>query len=262
MNNLPRRPARFLGGALLCAAAALTSCSLLLGSGDVGEETNHLAPCTASGSVFATLPFDQWPTTYHDTVNGVIEAHLNALTQLNTLKLQCTASDYAGMAAPTDALARLAATLPPWKHLKSPQTLSEAEIGPVLLEYLRIYECALNERNNFISLVVQRDYQSSMSAAGVKPIPSMQRIPYNEAKAADEAVISRELTVARATLDRTLLVVGGEDRLRPLSLDIECLKRTSLDIRNILGLVSQASACLPRLRDARGSVRDLPPLSQ
>ena len=133
------------------------------------------------------------------------------------------------------------------------------DVGPVLLEYLRTYECALNERKNFIGIIVPKENASN---AGQNVSVSMDRILYNDTTDEQRSTIDHELAVSRATLNRTLTIIGGEDRLRPLSLDIECLKRVSLDIRNITGLISQASACLPRIRDARGSLRDLPDPTQ
>jgi len=125
-------------------------------------------------------------------------------------------------------------------------------MGTVLLEYLRTYECALSERQSFLNVILQNSSAQQNASIG------NSRDTYNEANASERQTIARELSLARATLDRTLLVIGGMDRLRPLTVDIECLKRTSLDIRNITGLISQTSMCLPRVRDARGSLQDLP----
>ena len=46
-----------------------------------------------------------------------------------------------------------------------------------------------------------------------------------------------------------------DDRLRALESGMECLARTSLDIRNALGLAAETAACLPRAWDARTSLR-------
>ena len=130
----------------------------------------------------------------------------------------------------------LAALLPPWKESSRLAHLSEMDIGPVLLEYLRTYECSLSERDNLLFIIVPREHGTD----------SMERGLYQDTVAEQSELITHERSIARATLDRTLLILGGLDRLTPLGADIECLKRTSLDIRNSLGLVSQAAACLPR----------------
>lgn len=225
----------------------LASCSNIFTSPNTGTDTQALASCTGVGSMFEKIPFDDWAKDYHSTVAQVVEAHMDSLNNTAKLPLTCTAPDYASMVRPTGPLHDLAAELSPWKDdAQKLQALSETEIGPVLDEYLRVYECALNERKNFLQIRVQQsqnggnDYSNSIEVAR------------------QSAIIDHQLALARMALDRTLQIVGGADRLRPLALDIECLKRTSLDIRNILGLVSQVSACLPRIRDARGSLRDLP----
>ncbi len=65
------------------------------------------------------------------------------------------------------------------------------------------------------------------------------------------------MATARPTLERTLSIIGGLDRLNLLKLDIECLRRASLDLRNTLGLVAEAASCMPRSWDVRGSLRDM-----
>lgn len=231
----------------------LAGCGILTSS-DTGTDLTALAACTGSGTAFddTKLPFDKWVSTYHSTVAGVIQAHMDSLENTAKLPLDCTAPDYASMVKPTPELSSLASQLAPWKdNATKLQALSETELAPVLLEYLREYQCALNERKNFIEEKVQQ----SMSGGTDESIL--------EESNRQSGIIDHELALAQPALDRTLQIVGDEDRIRPLSLDIECLKRASLDIRNVLGLAAQASACLPRIVNARGSLRDLgaPPLS-
>lgn len=225
----------------------LSACDVLSVPG-IGPDNQALAPCTGDTSPFSSLPFNQWSSKYHTTVAQVIEAHIQSLTGTNTAKIICTAPDYASMVQPTDQLKTLAGLLAPWKDPAKLQALSETELGPVLLEYVRVYECALNERKNFLDVILPKEMNSTDT-----------NVVYPE-KATEKAIIDHESALARPALDATLAILSGQDRLRPLALDIECLKRTSLDIRNILGLISQASMCLPRVRDARGSLRDLPDL--
>jgi hypothetical protein len=256
MNNTRTWLARFRISFTVLGALLLCSCTNILTTSSTGIEGARLAACTGTGSMFETLPFSKWPDTYHKTVADVIDAHENTLRDTNIEELQCTAPDYPSIVKPTLYLKNLAKTLAPWKDTKKLNSLSEMDIGPVLLEYVRIYECALAERKNYLSILVPREFASSASAANTTK--TMDRISYNEAVDTQSRTIDHELAISRLTLNRTMLIVGGEDRLRPLSLDIECLKRVSLDIRNIMGLISQASACMPRIRDARGSLRDLP----
>lgn len=242
--------------ALLITMALLGSCGNRTAT-RYTSDSNRLAPCSTEGTVFASQPFTSWSTIYHTTVSNVIRAHSDAMQNLNAAGLRCTAGTYAGVVQPTEELKKLAAKLAPWKDNDKWKDLSESELGPVLLEFLRTYECALSDRNNFLSLAVSGDNASSAASAGEDP-GSMKIFDFIRQKTEERRIIQHELDISRSTLDRTLLIIGGEDRLRPLSVDIECLKRVSLDIRNVLGLVSQASACLPKVRDARGSLRDLP----
>ncbi len=241
--------------ALLTAALLLGSCAGSLGQA-VDADTGRLDACTAEGSPFETLPFSEWIKTYHETVDDVVESHVESLRDINTTQLQCTADDYASLVKPTDALFSLAASLPAWESEVRKKALSETEIGPVLLEYVRVYECALNERRNYLSIIIPKEWRNDPATSS----DPLSWLDADRSATEQQRMIDHELLLARPALDRTLLMLGGYDRLRPLSLDIECLKRTSLDIRNILGLVSQATACLPRIRDARGSLRDLPDL--
>lgn len=237
----------------------LTGCGILTSSG-VGTQAERLAACTGDGTVFATLAVKDWPEKYHTTVAKIIEAHIGAAETTASQQMQCTSSDAAAGAPPSAALRDLAKTLPPWKDQAKQQKLSESDMASVLLEYLRVYECALNERRDFeIARVWDENTSASHSSSSSQSSSksAKDRGEFNEETGNDRQVIEYELALARSALDRSLLLIGGIDRLRPLTLDLECLKRASLDIRNITGLISQASACMPRTRDARGSLRDL-----
>jgi len=248
MNKLP---------VILTATLLLSACSGIITTPMEKREGDRLAACTKEGTPFETLAFDEWADTYHETVAEVVEAHMDSLRSTNTAKLQCTAEDYVSMVKPTDELRELAESLPPWQTDAARDNLSETDIGPVLLEYLRTYECSLSERRNFLSIILPREWRQSSSS---KANTALGNLELSKSTVEGQRAIDYQLLLSRPALDRTLLIVGGHDRLRPLSLDIECLKRVSLDIRNIMGLVSQTSACMPRIRDARGSMRDLPDL--
>lgn len=232
-------------GMFVWMALTLTSCT---SAGPEASTTGTLASCSIDDSPFHDLPLHEWPTVYHETVSAVIEAHLAAMQTLPTQKLDCSATQYPAVFHPTDALRALAATLDPWSKEGRLDTLSESEIGPILLEYVRTYECALAHKRQVLLLE---------SGSGVLEAdrPSLGT---DSAVADDEKLTQEELAIARPALERTLGIVGGLDRLNPLRIEVECLKRISLDLRNDTGLLSQATACMPRVRDARTSFRDLP----
>ncbi len=221
---------------IFLALALLSGCASPGSWGWAGGE--RLSACTADGGPFEKLELEKWPETYHEKVSKVIDAHVKKMERSSAAEITCTADDYAGMLEATPELAALAATLKPWQGRK----VSELEMAPVLLEYLRTYECSLQEKSYFLP-----GASSGALAYGT----------YIDRNAGDQALIGREMASARPVLERTLALVSGSDRLLPLALDVECIRRTSLDLRNILGLAAEAAACMPRATDARGSLRDL-----
>jgi hypothetical protein len=206
-----------------------------------------LAACSENNILFPKdLPLgigqdriDLWRDRYHGTVSAIVDAHFTPT------RIQCTADV---RELPSGSLQALAAQLPPWEDHATLVTLSEGDIGAVLLEYLRIYECALQNR----ALSLAPDIAKDITKDGRWELGKfVTEHPKQEQK------IQKELTLARRALHRTLALLGGIDRLRPLSTSLECLQRASLDLRNVLGLAADTTACLPRIWDARGSLRDL-----
>ncbi len=226
----------------ICGALLLSACTPVAQK----RRISGLAPCTAAGSLFGTLPFDQWTTRYHGTVNDVVEAHLASISGIASMPLECTADDYASVVPPSQPLQTLARGLPAWNTAARLDALSETDAAAVLLEFLRVYECSLNERRHYLPILATRD-----------PAVLFNRGKYNKVQEEQRDAMARELDLARPALDRTLAIMAGFDQLRPLSIDLECVKRASLDVRNVLGLAAEASACLPRSWDAHGSLRDL-----
>lgn len=222
-----------------------------------------LGACEGKGSPFDTdseknplsTPFAQWIDTYHDSVDRVVNAHMNAIRgAVKEQPLKCTAKTLYALLQPTGPLSALAETLPPWKHPVYLKNLSEADIGSVLLEHLRVYECALKERKKFLIQEVQTDLDKNPDVS--KPVTRPQVLTQTDK---EQKQINDELVAARAALNRTLTIIGSLDRLRPISLELECIQRASLDLRNAFGLAADATACLPRIWDTRGSLRDLSP---
>lgn len=195
--------------------------------------------------MFEEIEFDDWAGEYHADVSGVVDAHIKQMADISESALQCTAEDYASVIPPSGALRSMAEKLPAWKEDDRLNRLSESDAGGVLMEFLRVYECSMNERSYYLSNKLL-DEEGSMNLFDLQKKETEQR-----------AIITRELDIARPAMARTLAIVGGFDRLAPLSVDIECLKRSSLDLRNVLGLAAEASACLPKAWDPHGSLRDL-----
>lgn len=208
-----------------------------------GQAIPTLSSCEGTDLLFPRSmeqAADAWIVTYNTRVNRVLEAHMK------TTPAQCQVGG--AMDVPSAELRDLAQTLPPWKVGNQLSLLQEKNMGSVLLEYLRLYECALNERVRALPVTVQQD---------LGPATSFDLSPFTSEILRQQTSIQRELSVARPALHRTLRYLGGSERLRAIGTEFQCLERASLDIRNVLGLAAEASACMPRIWDARTSLRDL-----
>jgi hypothetical protein len=247
-----KRRTRIGMGLLACAALLLGACAGH--ARDPGAE--RLASCSIEESPFKGKDFTEWSFLYHRTVSGVIGADTRSLSEAI-----CPDSDNT-LPAPTQELQTLAASLDPWKAPARLRTLSEADMGAVLLEYLRTYECALQEYRTFFYAHVYASSSagtgSALSSSRSSAAPPPQTIEeYNRLQAERGRQISQELRVARAALNRTLALTGRLNRLRPVFYDVNCFVAASLDLRNQLGLAAEVSSCLPRIRDAHSTLRDL-----
>lgn len=216
-----------------------------------------LPPCSADGTLFALLPFDMWSVVYHQMVDAAVSAHVKSFNNQGSdspffANLQCSAPDSAGLLQPSAPLFLIAAQLSPWQDSQNLARLSEQDFGAVLLEFLRVYECALKQQRTFIDTNIVED------APLFSNLP-LQWGEFGAERKRRETIIQQQLLIARTALNRILMTTGSLDRLRPFLLDLECIERSSLDLRNVLGLVSESAACLPRVWDARGSLRDPPP---
>jgi len=112
-----------------------------------------------------------WISTYHATVGGILASEVGPANPM------CTGG---GFSKPGGKLRSLAEKLPSWRirtwdlPIKgdpprdldenianySSSNLTKAHVGVVLLEYLRMYECALVERGIFLPLEVLQQEQS------------------------------------------------------------------------------------------------------
>lgn len=203
-----------------------------------------IASCEGSRALFplppASIPDDKdlidvWIESYHGTVSDIIDLHM--------APQKYTCSEDTARAASV-ALLILAGYLEPLGS----GSITEDDLAAVLLEYLRIYECTLREHEPVASLYVEDDLKAG---SGVNIVDLGKETMDRTLK------ITEELRTARPTMHRLLATIGTLDRLRPLQSSLECFQRSSLDIRNLMGLTADVSACLPRALDARGSLRDL-----
>ncbi len=217
---------------------------------------------------------DIWSTCYHAMVESVIEEHLgnqpadNVMDILNDCyshlgdievtpgeahQLDCFAETPETLSPAGSLLKLLASQLAPWQHPDDLEALTASDVGSVLNEYVRTYECALNERSFFRFPRVQEEL-ASVSIRDFFGNVSLDEI--NKEALEEEHKITQEMQVARPALQRALSLIGGMERLKPLESEVECLQRASLDIRNSFALSAETASCMPRAWDARDALRD------
>jgi len=123
----------------------------------------------------------------------------------------------------------------------------------VLLEYLRLYECALTERYYYLFSDSIRE-RALLSEAESKELTWNQTGEeyYDQLKK-----ILLELNTARPTLERAIALHLDKVRLHALIGEIDCLVRASKDLRIATALGAEAAACFPRVQDAKSPLRDL-----
>ncbi len=227
-----------------------TSVSLLMKR---EAENSILTPCSRFTESYTQLPFGdtnfaQWPKLYHETAAAIIEEHLQSFSRAP----KCAAATGNDVLPGGPKLQELSKKLPSWKNA----SVSQWEMSAVLLEFLRAYECALEERLYFLHPDAMKELESKLEAQGESTDIMLGGL-IAEVSEEDET-IAKELTVARPTLNRSLAVLAGLSRLLPLHTELQCIERASLDIRNALALGAEAGSCLPRIWNAKDPLRDLP----
>lgn len=243
---------------LMCAAWA-SGAHRSFAAPPAGKPYPILAPCTRyddryASMFFKTEKFDDWPDVYHERVGEVIEEYLEPPETI-----QCYDQILIPL-GPTSALGQLASELAPWQDPADRAKLDRNDVGIVLLEFLRMYECALVDHNYYLPMdVITERFEEE--AGGTTPLPTVIEDFTFDALLKEmgrrRKIITEEVVTSRAALQRVLMVISGVTRLSPIDAELECLQRASLDLRNGLGLAADASVCMPRAWDTKDSLRDL-----
>ncbi len=187
---------------------------------------------------------DFWKEEYHGTVRTIVEEHVQSVEGGGT----CDGTRDSPASA---ALKRLSERL-------GMENIHQKDVGRVLQKYLREYECAL--QSQFFIRQQQAEVnigkqQLAKGDTGGTPIEKIAEVSDGEG-----VLIEQELALSRGAHHRILVYFVGYGRLEPISHALQCLVGATLDIWNNLNLMREASACLPRIWDARTSVRTLTPL--
>ena len=211
----------------------------------LGPESG-LAACDANDDLFTPDEDDAeaigWHATFLSTVSEVVEA------ELENTEVSCEDNARAPASA---SLMELAKKLPQWKERAEGGEVFSSDVYEVMVDYLEAYGCALKAKG----LVLPVDLLWAGQRAG-NPLTFFESA---QRTAAWFPLQHRQLAVARESVRRTLILLMGERKLEPLGNAFTCFNRSSKDLRNILGLLAEASACIPvRTWDARGTLRQFP----
>ena len=233
--------------ALILAGLAASAHSLKLSAQGVIMEASSsssetgLPACDVNETLFPAASFEHWNDTYRQSVENVIDAHMNGSGLSN---ISCT-DDAQEMAS--GALQSLASSLPQWKG----KTIHEGDIYAVLLDYLDAYGCAVKWQLNLIVPQLQQNAASAQEETNIGTLTD-QNTTLSE-------TMKQNVDVARRALNRAFTLLSGSDRFRPLGRSFSCLMNASKDLRNDFGLVVEGTQCLPaRIWDARATLRILP----
>jgi len=214
--------------------------------------------------------FTKWSEKYHETVGKIIEENLGEFTDVDHSPMRrsmppprCTADTYAQFFPPRPELKAIARKLPSWENKhginNNIDRLTQADIGTVLLEYLRMYECALIELSLLLPVETQSEEGERNQQLFDLTFVSSTAIDRGTLLThfmSDRKGLLKEIALARTSLHRTLSFMSGLDQLRPIDADMTCIQQASLDIRNSLALAADASSCLPRIWNAKDPLRD------
>lgn len=249
MIGVAGRAAPLLGLIAAFVAISLFSAGRSLTGSAAGENVAALPACERDEALFpdnVDIPegltiVEGWAKLYHDRVRKIVDDSLGR-SEENAV------CDGRSHVAASESLKSLALDL------------GETDAVPdgmpaLLIQYLERYECALVEE----SLIAELRAEESASQQPVNAedqdyaVTDLQAASQRERRA-----IAVELLTARPAMHRTLTYLSGRGRFDSLNGALQCLMGATLDIRNALDLAAEASACMPRIWDARTSLRTLP----
>lgn len=239
MNN---RCALFLA----MVTVLLTSCTQIISEEGATMKRSPLPPCTREDTPFENVEFKFWSRDFNRAIDKIVTADLRR--QEEGGRVICNTNNEAFL-PPTPALREIARELPPWSPDRNPgalRQLSESDVGAVLIELLRTYECSLREYRFFLP--------SEPLIGGEEDSSPLYIGDYLEEIVESDDIIAQGLVLARANVRRTIALLGPLGLLQPLQDELTCIQRLSLDLRNTLGLTAEVSSCLPRTWDTRGSL--------
>lgn len=181
-----------------------------------------------------------WAKLYHDRVRKIVDDSLGQ----SEGNAACDGRSHVSASESLKSLAR---------DLNETDARAD-EMPALLLRFLERYECALVEESLIAELRAEESASQQFAGAEEQDyaVTDLQAASQQERRA-----IAVELLTARPAMHRTLTYLSGHGRFDSLNGALQCLIGATLDIRNALDLAAETSACMPRIWDARTSLRTL-----
>ena len=254
LSDLSHRRRALRQRILLCAIVAALTFSLpllqrltadLVGAGaPVTTPSTWIPVCGPAPELFPPGEEDKWDALFRARVKEVLAAY--------SPKVDCTGEGELGK---DDALSKLAAALPAWGG----DPVHDTDLAAVLLEYLDQYGCSLRAQTDEIVNQVRGDVRAASSEGQQRSSTvanAWNTVTEEIRRRGDER--QAKLDASREVMQRVLMLIVNMDKLRPLDDTFVCLNRTSKDLRNVLGLLADGSACVStKTWDAKTPLRDL-----
>lgn len=184
---------------------------------------------------------------FHKDVSDVVAEHEYHLKTPSRWK--CDGKTFDELMPPSPKLKKMAKALP---GLSAQDKKAEfSSFIPIITEYQRVYECRLYELTEGRIDIVQEGQDESSSAEGAKSnFETAQRITSLTQRLADERRTSR------IALEHTFNTFRSFELAAPMNIELNCLQREALDVRNAMSLLSDAASCLPKIWDAATSLHE------
>lgn len=208
---------------------------------------------------------EKWKDEYHNRVDRVVDEYIGSL-EIDKSTIDCSALDPSQFNVAGSEMLNLASELEPWKKPSELLKLTKNDTSAVLLEYLREYECVMEERRQQVLYLSGKDKQAHEDETDNEELLWYQPL---QGELAETVIIDAEIGdgkreksgVARESLNRTLLYMKNLNPLMPVMVEAECLQRISLEARNAIALSAEAVSCMPRMTNAKDILRDDEPPS-
>jgi hypothetical protein len=212
----------------------------------------NAAGCTSEGSPFdpeedssmknATKVIEK----FHEEVSDVVAEHEYFLKTPSRWK--CDAKTFDELMPPSPKLQAMAKKLPGLS--KNDKKAGFSSFVPILAEYQRVYECRMLElTEGRIGAVLEGQDTSASSEPG------------SNAEVIDRATSLTALLVSerhtsRLALERTFNTFRSFELAAPMNIELNCLQREAVDLRNALSLLADTASCMPKIWDAVTSLHE------